>query len=499
MPKKESAPDLVLPPKEQGQVLFDWLYSAMRDAIIRGRFAAGTKLPSSRSLASQYQISRGTVVSVYEQLISEGYIESKVGNGTKVSTQLPDTIFLPSNLKAKNKVKKEKLPSKKLGKNARIYSETRLIPPTPVNARAFRTHLPALDLFPMDIWSRISGRRMRRLPKHLLGLGDSQGYLPLRKILADYLKTSRDVNCTSEEIIITSGVHQTLDIVSRVILDSGDAVWHEDPGFIGARNSFHAAQAKIYPIPVDENGMDINAGIKICARPKLIYTTPAHQFPIGCDLSLERRLALIEFARKTGAWIFEDDYDSEFRYNGRPLPSLQGLDHYGSVLYASSFCKVLFLDIRIGYLVVPEEYVDIFVKAKSLSDRFTSTINQAVMCDFIEEGHFGRHLRKMRQVYKLRYEVLRDSINNQLGDIATLETANAGLQTILWLPQKMNDITIAKEARKQGLELLPVSPYYLGKNVKQGLILGFSAVNEKQIRQGVEKLAKLIKSFYVGH
>lgn len=486
---------LPFPEKNKNQSLYDWLYRSIREGIINGRFSEGIKLPSSRELSSQYKISRGTVVNVYEQLVSEGYLESKTGYGTRVSSELPDLKWMISKKKQKIKQKLFKKNPKKLSQKSSIIKKVKLTPSTPKNTKAFRTHLPDLNLFPIDIWSRIAGRRMRNLPKNLLGVGDPQGYYPLREVLSEYLQTSRAVNCTPEQIIITSGVHQALEIAAKAILDPKDSVWLEDPGFIGARNIFDVFEAQIHPIPVDNNGMNIDKGIEICKKPRLIYTTPSHQFPIGCNLSLKRKMKLLEFARSSGSWIFEDDYDSEYRYNSKPLPSLQSLDNYDSVLYSSSFSKVLFMDVRIGYLIVPQNYVNLFIKAKAVSERFTSTLNQAILCDFITEGHFGRHLRKTRQIYKTRYEALNEYISKKLSGIAILEKSNAGLQTILWLPKKIDDIKFSKQARKAGLELLPVSPFYLSKKKRNGVILGFASLNEGEIKKGVDLLSMVMNKY----
>jgi GntR family transcriptional regulator/MocR family aminotransferase len=367
----------------------------------------------------------------------------------------------------------------------------RLFPGYEIRAmRAFRANVPALDLFPTDVWTQITSRRLRRLSaRQLLGC-EPMGYAPLRHALADYLGTSRGVTCTPEQIAIVSGVQEALDLVARLFLNPRDRVCMEDPGYIGASVVFEAAGAKIVPAPLDDEGMTLRESRMRGVR--LAYVTPAHQFPVGITMSLARRLELLEWARKAGAWIFEDDYDSEYRYEGRPVPSLQGLDRHGLVLYAGTFSKVLFPGLRLGYLVVPPDVVDRVAAMKSVTNRHASLLDQVVLCDFITDGHFGRHIRRMREIYAERRSVLLESAQRRLEGLLEIVGVDAGLQTAGWLVDGIDARSAAAAAAKRNVEVTPLSDY--GRRAsREGLHLGFAAVDAQEIRRGVRELAAALE------
>jgi GntR family transcriptional regulator/MocR family aminotransferase len=358
-------------------------------------------------------------------------------------------------------------------------------------SRAFRPNLPALDLFPLELWAQVTARRLRRASTRLLLGCEPMGYGPLRQAVADYLNASRGVKCGPAQVAIVSGVQEALDLVARLFLNPGDRVAMEDPGYPGAANVFAALGAKISGLPVDDEGLVLRAaGLR---GSRLVYVTPAHQFPLGTTMSLPRRLALLEWARTSAALIFEDDYDGEYRYSTRPVPALQGLDRNGLVLFAGSFGKVLFPSLRLGYLVVPPDLVKHFEAVKSVTSRHPPLVEQAVLCDFITEGHFGRHLRRMRQVYAERLSALLDGARERLTGLLEISSVEAGLQTAGWLAGGMNAERSARAAAAREVEVTPLGHYGLGLQPREGLQLGFAAVDVREIRRGVRELATALE------
>jgi GntR family transcriptional regulator/MocR family aminotransferase len=320
----------------------------------------------------------------------------------------------------------------------------------------------------------------------LLGC-DPLGYRPLREAIADYLRTSRGVRCSFEQVVIVSGVQEALDLTVRLFLNPGDRLCMENPGYIGASCVFEAIGAQVVPAPVDDDGMVLDNRSVRGAR--LIYVTPGHQFPLGITMSLPRRLHLLELAEKSDALIFEDDYDSEYRYSGRPMPALQGLDRAGRVLYAGTFSKTLFPSLRLGYLVVPTDLVSVFQSAKAVTNRHAPLLDQVVLCDFISEGHWGRHLRRMREVYSERLSVLLESARQKLDGLLEVSNIEAGLQTVGWLDAGIDDEAAAKAAAARQVEVVPLSRYDRDQPKRKGLQLGFAASVPNEIRRGVRELA----------
>jgi len=397
MARETTSFPLSLPAPPAGASLYRWLYEELRSAILEGRLRPGTRLPASRDLAEAYRLSRATIVTAFDQLKSEGYVEGRSGSGTYVSQVLPEQL-----LDVRGPRAEKRLPHRRvsLSSYARRLQPFRGSSPRPI--RAFRANQPALDLFPAALWAQVAARRLRRVSTNLLAGGEALGYRPLREAVADYLNTSRGVKCVADQVLILSGAQEALDRSARILLNPGEPVWMEEPGYPGAAVVFRAVGARICPVPVDAEGLDLERGRKRWKAPRLVYVTPAHQFPLGVTMSLRRRLALLEWARRSGTLIFEDDYDSEYRYSGRPVPALQGLDRSGVVIFAGSFSAVLFPALRLGYLVVPPEMVDVFAAAESVSTHHPPLLEQAVLCDFITEGHFARHIRRMRELYAER-------------------------------------------------------------------------------------------------
>ncbi|MGA7914126.1 MAG: PLP-dependent aminotransferase family protein [Candidatus Acidiferrales bacterium] len=475
---------LTLPLRDAATPAYRWLYATLRAEILEGRLRPGARLPATRFFAQQYGLSRGTIVSAFEQLKSEGYVEGSTGSGTYVSKVLPDEL-LQVGRKASAEPRAQGRQRRHLadyGRRVELFTGFEIR-----RSRAFRANLPALELFPTSLWAQLTARRWRSASVSLLLGCDPLGYGPLREVMADYLSASRGVKCVPEQIAIVSGVQEALDLAARLFLNPGDRVCMEDPGYPGAVIAFEAVGAKISAASVDEEGMELRDANLRGAR--LVYVTPGHQFPLGITMSLPRRLELLEWARKSGALIFEDDYDSEYRYSGRPVPAMQGLDRNGRVLFAGSFSKVLFPSLRLGYLVIPPDLLDRFAAAISVTSRHAPMLEQAVLCEFISEGHFGRHLRRMREVYAERLSVLLESARERLAGLLEISNIEAGLQTVGWLQGAMDGEAAAKAAAKRDVEVTPLSRYSRGKMAREGLQLGFAAVDAREIRRGVEELA----------
>ncbi|HEX7830564.1 MAG TPA: PLP-dependent aminotransferase family protein [Thermoanaerobaculia bacterium] len=486
MTKRTAVLDLVLPPRAPRTPASRWLYDALRAEILEGRLRPGARLPATRDLATQYGLSRGTIVTAFELLAAEGYVEGSTGSGTFVNRVLPDELLEAGHQSATRKTSATKM-------KRRIADLPAPFPPfAPRPIRAFRTDTSAVDLFPMPLWAQLTARRQRRASANMLLGCDAMGYRPLRDAVADYLTTSRGVRCTADQIAIVSSAQEALDLVARLVLQRGDRACIEDPGYPGASYVFEAAGAKVSAIPVDDEGLQLRRAQMRGAR--LVYVTPAHQFPIGATMSLPRRLALLEWARENGALIFEDDYDSEYRYSGRPIPALQGLDQHGLVLFSGTFSKVLFPSLRLAYLVVPPDLIAAFDNAIALTKRHAALLEQAVLTDFIAEGHFGRHLRRMRQVYGERLSVLIEQARKRLDGLVEISAIEAGLQTVGWLAPGIDGEAVASAAASRNVEVTPLSRYSRRPLQRDGLQLGFAAVDADEIKRGVRELATLLES-----
>lgn len=378
------------------------------------------------------------------------------------------------------------------GKVFAAFAET--VPRSPERVRAFQSGVPALDSFPFEAWSKIAARHWRRPANNLLGYGEPQGHAPLRQAIASYLGVARAVRCTPEQIIIVNGAQMAFDLIARVLLDPGDTAWVEEPGYLGARAALIASGARLVYVPVDSEGLDVAAGAKLDPDARLIYVTPSHQFPLGMTMSLPRRLALLEWASHAGAWVMEDDFDSEYRYEGRPIPSLQGLDDDGRVVYIGTFSKFLFPSLRLGYIVAPPALVDAFLAARSMVGRHSPSVEQAILTDFIEEGHFGRHIRRMRTLYAERQAFLISALEKECGSLVEVEPSAAGIQLVTWLPEGLDDKNVAREAAMRGVEARPMSIFYAGEPPRGGLELGYAAFNKYEIRRGAAQLSAAIRS-----
>jgi GntR family transcriptional regulator / MocR family aminotransferase len=472
------------------------LYQRLRAAILAGQLPPGTRLPSTRSLATELGVSRITALTAYQQLRDEGYLDGQVGAGTTVAQLSGPGPALPRSVHAAPQTPQAPPRPALSARGATMAGDRwRLRPPDSFGAGlpAFPLGLPAVDAFPHQAWTRILTRRARRSLGGLLGYQDPAGYRPLREAIAAYLTMARGVRCTPDRILVVSGAQAGLDLTARLLLDPGDPAWVEDPGYYGARGALVGAGARLVPVPVDSDGLDVADGQRREPAARLAYVTPSHQFPVGVTMSLQRRLALLAWADLAGGFVLEDDYESEYRYVGWPLPALQGLDEAGRVIYVGSFSKVLFPSLRIGYLVVPDGLMDAFIAAQRLSQIHVPALEQAVLADFLAEGHFGRHVRRMRALYAARGATLIRAIRRQIGGALEVRSAHAGLHLVGWLPTGTDDRAAAARAAEHGVQAQPLSAHALQPPSKGGLLLGYAAVPQPEIEQGARRLAEALR------
>jgi GntR family transcriptional regulator/MocR family aminotransferase len=457
----------------------------IRELIISGQLEAGVRVPSTRDLAIQLGVSRNTVVYALDQLVSEGYLNTRVGSGVFVMDLQRETV-------SATKISRAVAPSKSLNPSslaARLLT-TRTAPEySSVKVRPFRPCQPAVEHFPIRNWNRARSYALRSQSRDLFGEGDPAGLPRLRRALSVYLRDARGVRCTADQIMITTGIQQGLFMVGSVLVNRGDRVWIEDPGYLGARAAMIAVGADLVPVPIDNEGLTLTGmGRKL---PRLIYCTPSRQFPLGITMSLARRLALLEFARKNDTWIIEDDYDSEFRYIDRPLPSLQGLTDDQSVIYAGSFSKVLFPSLRLGYLVVPESVVRFFRRSKEVHDAGSSALDQATAAVFIEEGFFATHVRRMRKLYHERLEIFLEEARKRTFGWLTFPVIDAGMDATGILKPGSDDAFISKKLSAAGIDVPALSAYSLSSH-QSGLVFGFTAFSSSQIQSGMATVASTI-------
>ncbi len=473
--------------------LYRQLYEGYRNAIAQRRLHPGERLPSTRSLAAELRISRIPVLNAFEQLLAEGYLESRVGSGTFVAGSPADRLAKPLRGASGERPAGRSAPRTLSRRSADLL---RARPgPWLRGLGAFNMGQPPVDRFPMHVWSRLVGRHARRLDAALLHYANAMGFLPLREAVAEYLRTARGVSCDAEQILIVSGSQQALDLCARVLADPGSPVWIEDPAYFGARNVLNMAQARLVPVPVDGEGLDVSAGIARCPRPRAIFVTPSHQFPLGVTMSASRRLQLLDRARQTGAWIVEDDYDSEYRYGNMPIAALQGLDRDSRVLYVGTFTKILFPAIRLGYMVLPADLVPAFFEARRAADACAPTFLQAVLTDFIREGHFARHIRRTRQICRERRTAIVEALQRDLGGVLQILGDSAGMYLSATLPAGWKDREISDRAAAAGVWAAPLSESYIATARRQGLILGYGGTTVDQIQAAVARLREILTEY----
>jgi len=452
--------------------LYRQICEHIRTAIRTGQLRPGDRVPSTRGLADQFGTARGTVDAAYAILAGEGYLVGRGPAGTIVSTELDRPVV------------------------ASVASRQRLTRRAPshhvFSPRPFQMGLPALDAFPRKVWSRLVARHARALAAPDMAYPDPSGYGPLREAIAGYLATSRGVSCTAGQILITNGYQDALNLVTDVLLQPGDKVWLEDPGYPLVGEALAAAGATLVPIRVDAEGLRVSDGLARARRASFTVVTPSHQSPLGVALSLPRRLALLSWASAAGAWIIEDDYDSEFRYVGRPLPALKSLDHEERVLYAGSFSKVLYPALRLGYLVAPESLVAAFARASRLRHSGHSTLEQRVVADFMAAGYFARHLKRMRTLYGARRQALADNLSAVFGDRIAVDLKPGGMHLIVRFDRGPRDVELAKLAQAGGLAVEALSRRTMTHAYGQGLLLGFTNIAEADALDTCRRLRQVI-------
>jgi len=468
------------------------LYNWIRSAILDGRMRPGQRLPSTRGLASDLKISRIPVLQAYEQLFAEGYLETFAGTGTCVARLIPD-----ESLRATARPGRVSRDTSEKAHLRHISHRGAALARTPVESGlaslgAFRVSLPALDHFPTNVWSKLVARQAGKTPNSAMAYGNAMGHLAFREAIAEYLTASRAVRCDPAQIMVTTGSQQALQICAHVLLDPKERVCMEEPGYPGARNAFAAAGATVVPIKVDHEGIHVSDLIRRGQKARAVYITPSHQYPIGMTLSAARRIALLNWAATSGAWILEDDYDSEYRFGSRPIASLQGMDTDARVVYIGTLSKVLFPALRLGYMVVPKDLVPAFAAAREAADIFPAILYQLVMTDFIREGHFARHIRRMRMLYMERRRTLVETIQAEAADSLEVIGAEAGMHLVALLPRGADDVAIARIAAAAGLSTIPLTSCYAKMPARGGLILGYGGVDADQIRAGIRKLKRCI-------
>ncbi len=466
------------------------IYAGIRRAILDGVVQPGTRLPSSRALAADLGVSRTTSLLALEQLVAEGYLTPRPGSGTFVAHELPDD--LPGARGSRPPRTPRHPPLSKRGEAlvAVRPSSRRLAGPPP----PFRIGIPAVDLFPVRLWSQLWTRRMRSATPSQLDYGEAAGFPDLRRAIAEHVRAARGTECDPDQVFVVAGAQRALDLLCQLLLDPGDEAWMEEPGYPGARSALVAAGARIHPVRVDVDGLDVDAGARRSHRARLVYVTPSHQFPLGIPMSLPRRLSLLKWASAAGAWVIEDDYDSEFRYGARPIPCLHGLDVDGRVIYVGSFAKTLFPALRLGFIIVPNDLHDGLLAVRRSSEVHPPRLDQAVLADFMLGGHYERHLRRMRAAYRERLEALEHAAERRCGGVLRLRKSRTGLHTVADLAG-VDALRVCEAAAERAVEVMPLSTYYFGRSqAPSALVLGFGGARPDSIDAGMERLAAAIEA-----
>ncbi len=484
----------------------------MQQAILTSQLLPGAKLPSSRTLAADLGIARNTVLHVYDQLTAEGYVISSTGSGTYVADTRPDSaavkphLFAPANrdasagelaAAASRAAQTLARPAHRSEAGDLSTRGRRQIRQAGVSSKqwgAFMPGVPDVAEFPARTWSRLQAKLWKEANPDLLTYAPGGGYRPLRRALSDYLRVARSVNCTPDQIIITTGIHQSIDLAVRLLTDVGDRAWVEEPCYWGVRSVLQSSGLKLAPVPVDDEGLNPRES-DLQDPPRLALVTPSHQYPLGMVMSLARRRTLLEYARQHGVWIIEDDYDSEFRYGSRPLASLQGLDDAGRVIYVGSLGKMLFPGLRIGYMIAPEHLIDTFRTGVAELYREGQLMQQAVLTEFIMDGYLTSHVRRMRALYGERRQLLIDAITARFGDALPVMGDEAGLHFVLGLPDHANDRDVTAAAYDAGVIVRPLAAYYSGETpARRGLLLGYACVPNERIAPAFDTLARVIET-----
>ncbi len=463
--------------------------AGLKSAIETGKLAAGSKLPSTRVFADELGISRNTVLKVFEALTDAGLLVGKVGAGTFVRERLvPATEGAPVVADGTSAPHASSIRSLSRRGKALVASATGEFSERPT---AFMPDLPDLREFPIRTWLRLLNETSGRLTGQILGETSNAGYEPLRRAIAQHLSAARGILCDYRQVVITTGSQQGLDLICRMLLDAGDAVWIEEPGYLGTRSIIRANGGIGYPVPVDNEGFRIDEAVERLPAPRLVCASPSRQYPLGVQLAASRRKALLDIVQRSRAFIVEDDYDSEFLYQGNAVPAIFGCDLAERTIYMGTFSKVLLPSFRLGYLVVPTDFQDAFARARAVVDRHASLIEQMVLSEFMSRGLFASHVRRMRSLYQARRTQLLSGIEALFGDGCRAASPNSGTHLLLPLKSGCDDVSLARRAAERGLVLRPLSPYFTTDHVRPGLLLGFSSFNKVEIEAGLDLLSSL--------
>ncbi|WP_160287514.1 MocR-like pyridoxine biosynthesis transcription factor PdxR [Pseudomonas knackmussii] len=472
--------------------LYRQLYLQVRKQILSGRLAGGTRLPSTRTLCKELGLSRITLLNAFDQLTAEGFLVSRTGAGTYVGDEWEGRAAntgierqpprLSSLSQAVHSLRSEHFSG---------VSYSAWDPDCPTS---FLPSHPAYDAFPMAAWKRLMNRHLRKPGKEQLGYGELKGLRRLREAIVDYVLDARGIECTPEQVVITSGAQQAFNLLGMLLLNPGDAVWMEDPGHIAARIAFQALGCRLVPLRIDEQGLDVQQGLRECPEARLAFSTPSRQHPLGTTMSYARRQELIDWAGRSQGWIVEDDCDSEFRYVGRTLPALYALDGGQRVIYVGTFSKVLYPSLRLGYVILPEALVEPFCAIRAVMDRSPSTLHQATTADFMQDGHFLGHIRRMRSLYQARQARLLEALQRELGGFLRLAPAEAGLHMIGWLPEGCDDDALARDLAGQRVYTYALRDYCMRHYLPPGLLLGFAATPEELAGRRAEEFARALRA-----
>jgi GntR family transcriptional regulator/MocR family aminotransferase len=489
-----AAAPLIAVDRKSEKPLHRQIYDAFREMILERRLQPAQQIPSTRALADELGISRIPVLDAYAQLLAEGYIESRSGAGTFVKSSLSDQ-FLGARPTVARIV--DHAATQALSRVSALLP----VEPTPwfPSSGAFSVGQIAYDHFPFRVWSDLVTHHARRVHASSMNYADPMGSEKFREVIAGYLRTARAVRCEASQIMVVNGSQHALDLSARVLLDPETPVWMEAPGYELLRHTLTLSACRLVPVPVDSDGLDVAAGIQLCRNARAAFVTPSHQYPLGATMSAARRLQLLEWAHSSNAWIVEDDYDSEYRYESMPVASMQGLDTGARVIYIGTFSKTLFPSLRLGYMVIPPALAPRFVAVRRANDLFPSHLYQAALADFISAGHFTRHVRKTRQLYAERRTALAQALRKEFGaEIERCEMeilgAEAGMHLVVTLPPGLSDRKISARAAEDGLWLWPLSSAYAGSNVRQGFILGFGGTKADDMLHQVRRLRKALRA-----
>jgi GntR family transcriptional regulator / MocR family aminotransferase len=488
-PVAQVLPMIAVDRKERSP-LHQQIYDGYRAAVLRGELHPGDRIPSSRDLARDLSVSRFPVLDAYAQLLAEGYLETREGSGTFVSRCLPEQQM--SVARAAGDATQAISGARPVARRNSLYP-TFCFPPMLRGWGSFGVHQPALDQFPFPVWSSLVSRYSQNPQASAIHHIDPLGSERFREAIRDYLRTSRGVKCEADQVMVVSGSQQALDITARVLLDPGNSVWVEEPGCSLQRTVLAAAGCRLVPVPVNNEGLIVANGLQRSRKARAAFVTPSHQYPLGSTMSATRRIQLLNWAQESGAWIIEDDCDSEYRYESPPIASMHGLDVNSRVIYIGTFSKVLFPSLRVGYVVIPRDLVGMFVTVRHAMDIFPPYLYQEVLTEFINAGHFARHLRKMRQIYSQRRAALIESLSDEFPMDWGLEIhgADAGMHLAVTLPKGLRDTEISAKAARERLWLWPLSPSYMG-DPQQGFVLGFGSTPVDQMPRAVRQMKSIL-------